>query len=1001
MERWESVSTAAFASADAGAESVAVEMHAAPAHAGATHAAAAYAAALQRGRRWQERDWPRLEARPAANATSAAVSEVATTTAAVSEVAWGLVAHHIAAPALCALGAACRRTYVATRGVVPGLRPSLALFAHQRNGLCYMLRKERGGRLGRGGLLCDEPGMGKTLTLLAVLLRTARLRARPEAAEERGRRRSACRAAGEVECVDGGGTLIVSPVAVLDHWKAEILRHVAGPASGVGAVLDHPVLGRVAFDTPLESTGRLAASLPSWRPGRAPDVLLTSEQRLSSEFRAVRDSRFSKRTSDGVYASPLLATAWLRCVVDEGQHAGSGAATNLHLMLAKIRIERRWIMTGTPTTAASGELALRQHGRLLRAAGEGPWAFQPTDADWRRAVVDPLVRGPDPAAAAALAATCASAMVRHATADLRLPAPLRTTTRLDASDAEARSLNAYVSFVKANLLLTSMHVDDRENMSDGDAVSLLHAGNRKQAREALENILLCCAGGGEMVKQPHAGVLEELRRLLRKVPGADAAKVDDACAFFATARSERACAVCGIRLSYLLVAPCCCVLCPECVGARDVGCGACGEPFPAVDYFESDDADKHEVEVSWSPAERKYVATCHHWHGWLKGGENVRCTKRHERWTRKTRSPQEFFAWLQPGVELKWHDALLEGASADRAAAYHRRKRSRGAAAVVADGAPEDDAAAVDSLAAHSKASHVARVLEAAAAARRARRGGDDSRPVRAILFAESRQILDLVGHSLVHCFGPDAVCQHWGKYRSDELRKFADGEISCWTCPACGFSNEDRGRQCSHRKLSLEDDEGGLRDVWEEQVRGHFLGRVYAPGEAVAVRGETFVVANVGRCGRARKRGAKDAVRRLPEGDVRVLLLHHDGRHGLNLPFATHIFLLSTLWDPAYELQVVSRARRIGATGPVRVDQLLIRGTAEDALHELARRRGAAIDDAGVADILRGLRLLRTAPGVSDASPLRPTHALLGPARVSDASLPRPTHGRRVSFNV
>ena len=114
-------------------------------------AAAAYAAALQRGRRWQERDWPRLEARPAAGAT---------TTAAVSEAAWGLVAHHIAAPALCALGAACRRTYVATRGVVPGLRPSLSLFAHQRNGLCYMLRKERGGRLGRGGLLCDEPGMG-------------------------------------------------------------------------------------------------------------------------------------------------------------------------------------------------------------------------------------------------------------------------------------------------------------------------------------------------------------------------------------------------------------------------------------------------------------------------------------------------------------------------------------------------------------------------------------------------------------------------------------------------------------------------------------------------------------------------------------------------------------------------------------------------------------------------------------------------------------------------
>ena len=183
----------------------------------------------------------------AANATGAAVSEVANaaTTAAVSEAAWGLVAHHVAAPALCALGASCRRTYVATRGVVPGLRPSLSLFAHQRNGLCYMLRKERGGRLGRGGLLCDEPGMGKTLTLLAALLRTARLRARPGTADERCRRRSACRAAGEVACVDGGGTLIVAPVAVLDHWKAEILRHVAGPSSDVGAVLDHPVLGQL------------------------------------------------------------------------------------------------------------------------------------------------------------------------------------------------------------------------------------------------------------------------------------------------------------------------------------------------------------------------------------------------------------------------------------------------------------------------------------------------------------------------------------------------------------------------------------------------------------------------------------------------------------------------------------------------------------------------------------------------------------------------------------
>ena len=95
------------------------------------------------------------------------------------------------------------------------------------------------------------------------------------------------------------------------------------------------------------------------------------------------------------------------------------------------------------------------------------------------------------------------------------------------------------------------------------------------------------------------------------------------------------------------------------------------------------------------------------------------------------------------------------------------------------------------------------------------------------------------------------------------------------------------------------------------------------------------------------------------------VLLLHHDGRHGLDLPFVTHIFLLRTIWEAGYEKQVVSRARRIGATGPVVVDQLLCRGTAEDALFDL---RGRSEDDR-VDGLLRGLRLLRPDGAASPAA--------------------------------
>ena len=118
--------------------------------------------------------------------------------------------------------------------------------------------------------------MGKTLTLLAALLRTARLRARPGAAEERGRRRSACRAAGEVACVDGGGTLIVSPGASTVSPPCQVTRQC--PVTGISTEgrscrcilsvaeprvsrsTSNPGLSRIRPFSPITLTGRLPAS---------------------------------------------------------------------------------------------------------------------------------------------------------------------------------------------------------------------------------------------------------------------------------------------------------------------------------------------------------------------------------------------------------------------------------------------------------------------------------------------------------------------------------------------------------------------------------------------------------------------------------------------------------------------------------------------------------------------------------------------------------------------
>lgn len=58
----------------------------------------------------------------------------------------------------------------------------------------------------------------------------------------------------------------------------------------------------------------------------------------------------------------------------------------------------------------------------------------------------------------------------------------------------------------------------------------------------------------------------------------------------------------------------------------------------------------------------------------------------------------------------------------------------------------------------------------------------------------------------------------------------------------------------------------------------------------------------------------------RVDQNDASILLLGMDGYAGLDLSFATHLFLLDDIKDSAVLQQVISRAHRIGAEGAVNV---------------------------------------------------------------------------------
>lgn len=72
-----------------------------------------------------------------------------------------------------------------------------------------------------------------------------------------------------------------------------------------------------------------------------------------SEIRGTRipDCRCLRSASTEV--SPLLQIRWKRLAVDEG-HVTSATSTNLAEMSRKLSVERRWIVTGTPTTNLLG-----------------------------------------------------------------------------------------------------------------------------------------------------------------------------------------------------------------------------------------------------------------------------------------------------------------------------------------------------------------------------------------------------------------------------------------------------------------------------------------------------------------------------------------------------------------------------------------------------------------------------------------------------------------------
>ncbi|GBE90165.1 hypothetical protein SCP_1900140 [Sparassis crispa] len=164
-------------------------------------------------------------------------------------------------------------------------------------------------------------------------------------------------------------TLVIVPANLLAQWENETMKHC------------HDVLRLLALDSrkPIPCASELASNF---------DIILITQARFSAEAQKNNISKLQSwrvcgcrahangprvprcRCESPTDVSPLLQIRWKRLIIDEG-HVAASLVTNITPFAKALSVERRWIVTGTPTTNLLG-LHFGQGSELQYPADEHP-----------------------------------------------------------------------------------------------------------------------------------------------------------------------------------------------------------------------------------------------------------------------------------------------------------------------------------------------------------------------------------------------------------------------------------------------------------------------------------------------------------------------------------------------------------------------------------------------------------------------------------------------------
>lgn len=171
----------------------------------------------------------------------------------------------------------------------------------------------------QGGILADMMGLGKTLSILSLLMSTLDTTSESWATKKPPLPEST----DDLPLVrNSKSTLLVSPLSTIANWEEQIRTHIAP-----GALSYYIYHG--------SNRCSKIAELAKY------DIVITTYNVVASEF----DKRSKKVKDSGV--SPLQQTNWFRIVLDEA-HMIREQSTRQSKAICALSAERRWAVTGTP-----------------------------------------------------------------------------------------------------------------------------------------------------------------------------------------------------------------------------------------------------------------------------------------------------------------------------------------------------------------------------------------------------------------------------------------------------------------------------------------------------------------------------------------------------------------------------------------------------------------------------------------------------------------------------